>query len=236
MLTKSLVAAATALAASTALSLPADAAPNNQVRGTVIFWLLDRNNDGQIDRSEVEALRTVVFDAVDTDSDGKVTREEFMAVIGDRGGPREMRGDRRDGPHRGQWEQRGDRRDGPRGPGYAEEGRGPGPHHGEFEGRGPHGGPGKGDFAEGPRPGPRHGEFEGRGPRLGPGNGDFAEGPGERMMDRLGIDDEDSLTKADFVGATPKLFERADADNNGSVSQSEFEQAPGNVGRLMLLE
>jgi len=162
MLTKSLVAAATALAASTALSLPAHAAPNTEVRGTVIFWLIDRNADGQIDRSEVEALRTVIFDAVDSDGDGKVTREEFMAVIGDRGGPREMRGDRHDGPRRG-WEEHGDRHDGQRGRGHAEERRGPGPHHGQFEGHGRGDGPRGDNFAEGRGSGRHHGQVEGRG-------------------------------------------------------------------------
>jgi hypothetical protein len=169
MFTKSLVVAATALAASAAMSLPAGANPNSQLRSTVIFWLLDRNNDGAIDKSEVEALRTVIFDAVDTDDDGRVTREEFMAVVAERGGPRH-----------GRWDERGDWHGGP--------------HHGK---------------------------------------GDFAERGGERMMDRLGID---GLSKADFVGASPTPFERADADGNGTVSQSEFEQASRQIGRLTVLE
>jgi hypothetical protein len=208
MLTKSLVVAATALAASTALSLPADAAPDNPVRGTVIFWLLDRNNDGAVDKSEVEALRTVIFDAVDTDSDGKVTRQEFMAVIGERGGPREMRGDRHDGPRHGQMEQRGDRHDGP-------------------DGR---------KHAEGRDHGPRHAKGEQHAERRGPGKGDQGERRGERMMDRLGVDATDGLTKDDFVAATPKLFETADEDGNGTVSRSEFEQASRHIGRLIILE
>jgi Ca2+-binding EF-hand superfamily protein len=198
MLTKSLVVAATALAASAAISLPADAKPNDQVRGTVIFWLLDRNNDGAIDKSEVEALRTVIFDAVDTDHDGKVTREEFMAVVGDRGGP---------GPRHGRWDERGDRGSGPRDRDYADDGRGPGPDHGRWDERG-------------------------HGPRMG----GFAEHRGERMMDRLGIDADNGLNKDEFVAASPKLFERADRDGNGTVSQSEFEQASRHIGRLFILE
>jgi len=55
-------------------------------------------------------------------------------------------------------------------------------------------------------------------------------------MDRLGIDAENGLSKDDFVTATPKLFENADADENGAVSQSEFEQASRHVGRLLILE
>lgn len=208
MFSRSLIVAAAALAASAAISLPATAQPNGnpppnkEIRGTVMFWLLDRNNDGQIDRSEVDALRAVIFDAVDTDGNGSVSQEEFIAVIGNFHGPRGMRGDRGDGPRHGRWEQRGDRDDGPRGHSYAER-RGPGP--------------------------------QGRGPGHGPGKGDFAEHRGERMMDRLGID-EDGLTKNDFVTAAPKLFERADADNNGTVSQSEFQQASRQIGRLLILE
>lgn len=170
MFTKSLILGVAALAASTAATLPADAKPNNEVRETVIFWLLDRNGDGQIDKAEVEALRATIFDAVDTDNDGKVSRDEFSEVIGNTGRPRHMRGgpgSRSDG-----MEQRGDRHDGRR---------------------------------------------------------------GERMMDRLGFDATDGLNKSDFVGATPKLFERADDDGSGTVSKSEFEQAR-NIGRLIILE
>jgi len=204
MFSRSLIVAAAALAASAAVTLPAAAQPNGnpppnkEIRGTVMFWLLDRNNDGQIDRSEVDALRAVIFDTVDTDGNGTVSQEEFIAVIGNFHGPRGMRGDRGDGPRHGRWEQRGDRDDGPRGRGDADQGR-----------------------------------WEGRG--HGPGKGDFAGRRGERTMDRLGID-EDGLTKNDFVTAAPKLLERADTDNNGTVSQSEFEQASRHVGRLLILE
>jgi Ca2+-binding EF-hand superfamily protein len=214
MFSKSLVMAAAALAASAAISLPAtaqpggNAQPNKEIRGAVIFWLLDRNNDGAVDKSEVEALRTVIFDAVDTDSDGKVTRQEFMAVIGERGGPREMRGDRHDGPRHGQMEQRGDRHDGP-------------------DGR---------KHAEGRDHGPRHAKGEQHAERRGPGKGDQGERRGERMMDRLGVDATDGLTKDDFAAATPKLFETADEDGNGTVSRSEFEQASRHIGRLIVLE
>lgn len=210
MLTKSLIVAATALAAGTAMSLPADAQPNKEIRGAVVFWLLDRNNDGAIDRSEVEALRTVIFDAVDTDDDGKVTREEFIAVIGERGGPR-------DGP----LHERGERG---------------GPRHGQLEDHGRHEGPRGGEHADGRGPGAHHGQWEDHGRHGGSGQGDFAEHRGGRMMDRLGIDGGGGLDRDDFVGAAPILFERADEDDDGSVSQAEFEQASGHIGRLLILE
>jgi EF hand/EF-hand domain pair len=188
MFSKTLIMAAAGIVASASIGLPAYAqpnggpGPNKEVRGTVMFWLLDRNNDGQIDRSEVDALRAVIFDAVDTDGNGTVSQEEFIAVVSNFRPPRAMRGGQDDSHPSGRWERRGD-------------------HHG----------------------GLRHGKD------------DFTGRFGERMMERLGID-EDGLTKNDFVTAAPKLFERADADNNGTVSQSEFDQASQQVGRLMILE
>lgn len=225
---KTLLIAATALVACTGFVLPAAAKPDTQVRGTVMFWLLDRNNDGAIDKVEIEELRATIFDAVDANSDGRVTKEEFGAVIDnfqsgrgkhgdaegrhgyrdDRGGDERRHGDcgkRGQGPRDGQFEERGDRRDGPR----------------------------KGDFADkrGGH-GPRHGQMEGRdGPRDGSG------GPrGEGMLKKLGIDTADGLGKSDFVSATPKLFERADKDGNGSISESEFDQSAANIGRLIIME
>jgi hypothetical protein len=56
------------------------------------------------------------------------------------------------------------------------------------------------------------------------------------MMGRLGIDTPDGLSKADFIGRAPMLFERADEDDNGSVSKSEFEQAAGHIGRMILMD
>jgi hypothetical protein len=190
-----LLATAAAMIATAAYAQPADTnagTPQIPVRGAVMFWLLDRNNDGAIDKSEVEALRTVIFDAVDTNSDGSVTKDEFVAIVdrihewrGERGGFRH---------HEDRWERRGERHDGPRGPKFAER------HDGARE---------KGDFAG------RH---------------------GERMMDRLGIDESDGLSKTDFVSRAPLLFDRADEDGDGTVSQSEFNQAGRHIGRLILME
>lgn len=179
MPTKTLLLAAAALAATTAFALPTAAAEDMPVRGAVAFWLLDRNNDGAIDKPEIEALRAVIFDAVDDDGDGRVTKDEFVDVM-ER--VHEMRGER----------------------------GGPGCWHGYREDHGK-----------------RHD---------GPRKGDFAEHRGERMMDRLGIDAPDGLSKTDFVGRSPMLFDRADEDDNGSVSKSEFEQAAGRIGRLFMMD
>jgi len=225
---KTLLIAATALVACTGFVLPAAAKPDTQVRGTVMFWLLDRNNDGAIDKVEVEELRATIFDAVDANNDGRVTKEEFVAVIenfqvgrgkhGDAQGRQGARDDRGGDERRhGNWDKRG-----------------PGPRDGQSEERGDrHDGKRKGEYAEkrGGH-GPRHGQMEGRdGPR------DGSAGPrGEHMLKQLGIDTPEGLSKSDFVSATPKLFDRADKDGNGTVSESEFEQSAANIGRLIIME
>lgn len=228
MYKKSLLIAATALVACTGFVLPAAAKPDTQLRGTVMFWLLDRNNDGTIDKVEVEELRAVIFDAVDANDDGRVSKEEFVAVIenfqggrgkhggvqgrqgmrDDRGGDERRHGrweKRGHGPRDGQVEERGDRRDGPRKEEFAEKRGGYGQHHGKMEGR----------------DGPREGSASPR---------------GERMMKQLGIDSPEGLTKSDFISGTQKLFERADKDGNGTVSKEEFEQSAANIGRLIIME
>lgn len=285
MIKKTLVAAAAALTASAAVIAPASAQPETPIRGAVMFWLLDRNNDGAIDKTEIEALRATIFETVDTDSDGKVTSEEFVAAIGQM---RELRGQRGPrGERHGQFEQRGDRRGPPNGE-FAERRGGPGPRDNGPDARGDHRGPRGGEYAErghgpkhgarrgddcgpngdqakrhdgqGPRdhamdrrgerrgppkgdlanrqggPGPQHDRFEKRGDRNGPPRAELAEHRQDRMMQRFGIDASEGLGKSDFVTAMPKLFDRADTDGNGSISQSEFDQVGGNIGRLIVME
>jgi Ca2+-binding EF-hand superfamily protein len=81
---KAIIVAATTLAAAASFALPAAAAAPPAplpLRGEVMFWLIDRNNDGVIEQSEIEALRTVVFDALDADHNGTLTRDEVTAVL-----------------------------------------------------------------------------------------------------------------------------------------------------------
>ena len=96
MSVKTSILAATALAVSAVMVLPAAAAedkdqPERPVpfRATIMFNLLDRNSDGAVDLQELDVLQSAIFTAIDRDSDGKLNREEFAAVT--RGmGPRGM--------------------------------------------------------------------------------------------------------------------------------------------------
>jgi len=71
-----LVAASAALPA--AAQAPADAAPP---RAAMMFWFLDRNNDGFIDATEIEAFRTARFQSMDADGDGKLTKAEASQAM-----------------------------------------------------------------------------------------------------------------------------------------------------------
>ena len=153
MSAKTLIIATAALAASTAMTLPAfaaggdgtgpagnppPAATNAPARPAIMFNLLDTNKDGAIDKDEYAVLSTTIFESLDTNKDGKLTQDElnsrFGAMFGGRGG--------RGGPG---WQDRDDRGGWGGGPGM---GRGPG-----------RGGPGMGRMGfngDGPQgPGPR---------------------------------------------------------------------------------
>jgi len=102
---KVLVIAAAALAAGTAITLPAlsqvaapaappaqgDPAPALPLRATVLFNLLDRNGDGAIDQDEFNAFAKAIFSALDTNHDGKLDQQELGKVLagmrGRMGGP-----------------------------------------------------------------------------------------------------------------------------------------------------
>ena len=120
---KILLIAAAALAASTAATLPASAAPapgaSDQaqsrpvpLRATIMFNLLDRNADGAIDQEEIAVLQKAIFTSIDTDKDGKLTQDEFKKVAQGFGG------------------QRGPGRMGQGRFGHGSDGRGPGIHRG----------------------------------------------------------------------------------------------------------
>lgn len=214
------IVVATVLATGAGTKVPAEAKPSTEVRGAVMFWLLDRNGDGAVDKSEVEALRATIFDAVDANKDGSVTREEFLGMV-------ETFENRR--ATRGTAEQRHGRRD-TRG-NYQSRRGDLGeeqliPRHGRrAEHEDERGKPRKDDLATQHTPGAQP---ERTGAR--------AERRSERMMRRLGITETDALEKTDFVATTPSLFERADQDGDGTLSKSEFAPASKHIGRLIIME
>ncbi len=99
MSAKTLIIAAAALAASTAMTVPSFAAggdgtgPNGTgpgpnanapaaattlpLRAQVLFNLLDVNHDGAVDQQEFTALSNAVFNALDKNHDGKLTPDEL---------------------------------------------------------------------------------------------------------------------------------------------------------------
>ncbi len=113
---KTLIIAVAALAAGSAVTLSASAAPPVDVavpapsagpdapqhpvplRATILFNLLDRNGDGSIDESELLVLNKAIFSAVDVNGDGKISADEFDHALFALGGGQ---------PHMGQFMQRG---------------------------------------------------------------------------------------------------------------------------------
>jgi len=71
---------AVALAAAVLFPAAGIAAPS-AVRNAVLFYAIDRNGDGAIDRSEADAMRVVIFAVLDANGDGRVTQEEAGAVL-----------------------------------------------------------------------------------------------------------------------------------------------------------
>ncbi|MCX5513233.1 hypothetical protein C3941_00860 [Kaistia algarum] len=63
------------------LALPAAADEPAPPRAKMMFWFLDRNGDGFIDASEIEAFRTAQFRSIDQDGSGTLTKAEATTMI-----------------------------------------------------------------------------------------------------------------------------------------------------------
>lgn len=83
---KMLLAAAgfAALAGAAGLALAQDNQGPPRQRGEH-FFQADVNNDGAVSRQEFDAARSAEFSRIDADSDGQISREERRAGRGDRG-------------------------------------------------------------------------------------------------------------------------------------------------------
>ena len=106
MSAKTLIIATAALAASTAMTLPAFAAGGDGTgpaanppaatavtpRTTVMFNLLDTNQDGSISKEEFAVLSNATFESLDTNHDGKLSADELRGRIGAALGQRFGRG------------------------------------------------------------------------------------------------------------------------------------------------
>jgi len=165
-----------------------------QMRGQILFNLVDKNADGAIDLDEFATFEKATFDSIDANKDGKLTPDEFTSMAGGMRGQAWRGGDDDDrgrGHHRGPgFFGQGDR-----------QGFGPGMRQGMRNdddrpgfGRGPGMGPRQGMMDDDDRPG--MGPGAGRGQQLG-----YNNGPGP-----LG----------------PRDFASLDTNGDGVISQDEF--------------
>jgi hypothetical protein len=80
-----------------------DAGPSHRLTSAaVVFNLIDRDSDGEIDLQEASALFEAIFTTLDADENGKLSKDEINSALQRmHGGGREERGyDRHHGGHR----------------------------------------------------------------------------------------------------------------------------------------
>lgn len=207
-------------------------------RPAQMFARIDKNNDGVIDASDIEATVKENVDYMvkrmlhrfDKNKDGKITREEFQTAMRDHGG---MMGGGGEGRGPGRW-----------GRHHGGDEQGDGPRHGGMGGRmgmGPGGEPGQGS-------GPGMGRGEGHGGRGMMGwrgersfdrydvNGDgvidsneiaqhqqkaVSEGV-KRMTARLNLGADGKLTKDAFLAKAKARFAELDLDGDGRITDADL--------------
>ncbi|MBL4758969.1 MAG: EF-hand domain-containing protein [Rhizobiales bacterium] len=169
----------------------------------MMFWFLDRDDDGFVDTAEIENFRTQMFERHDPNSDGVVTREEMQeSHAAMRGG---RHGRRHGGGGYGQ-------RQGMGGQGHGMGGQGHG-HDGQQQG----GMGGQGHGHDGQQQGGMGGQ----------GHGHDGQQQGG-MFERLDTDENGEISLAEFLASEPRMFSQADADGDGRVSREEMDQMRDN--------
>lgn len=219
LLAAALVLSTTALTLPAAAQTPApsqtpDPADREPVGRALLFFALDRNNDGAIDEGELQAVRGALFDALDADKNGTLTREEALDGLPGRGpgwgrmGMGRMGMRNHDGHHG--WR---DRDDDDQAAAPDDEDR---PAMGDDDE-----GDDRGDDRADRRAERRERMMERREERR-QRMAERREERQKRILDRIGFGDGDTVTRTDFVARPTPVFERADTNDDKRVSRAEF--------------
>ncbi len=189
----------------------------------MMFWFLDRDEDGFVDKAEIENFRTRLFERHDPNSDGVVTREEMQESHAAMRG--RQHGRRHGGGGHGQRHGMGGH-----GQGHGMGGQGHGHDMGGYGQRHGMGGHGQGHGMGGQDHG--HGNGHGgqhQGGMTGQGHGQgHGEHRGGGMFERLDTDENGEISLAEFLASEPRMFSQADGDGDGRVSREEMDQMRNN--------
>ena len=181
--------------------------------GGMMFWFLDRNTDGFVDRAEIDAYRTKRFEKLDSDGDGRITQDDMRNRMGQHGqGPRHDNsrhsGQRHQGGGDHSWRgqrliERADANDD--GAATLEEFLATEPR---MFARADTNSDGKISEAE---------AKEARRPR------------GERRFKRADANSDGMITLEEFLAVEPRMFSRADKDGDGKISEPEAQEMRGQM-------
>ena len=188
----------------TALSLPLAAGPGNPGENFLYSW--DMDEDGYVTLAEARDRRDAVFSAFDADEDGTLSAEEYAMLDTARDH------DQGQGQGQGQHQYQQDQGQGPG------QGQGQGPGQGQGKGAGQGGGQGGNGRGMGQGQGGGHGQGMAQG--MGQPGGIVA---GFAMdADKVDMNGDGIVTRAEFVGSVDAWFASKDADGDGRLSVADF--------------